>query len=101
MDIAQKIREMLPADWKVIKEEQRGNLCWLIVSVGSCAVNLITDGTTAEIALEYNDHLRPAGGGFTTLDFDMAISEEMTLKEAEAILQKLQTVDLSYPSELP
>lgn len=86
---------------KVSKTEEKDGLALIGVSLESAYASVITDGKMAEVAIEYGDRLAPIGGGFQTLEYEMAVSEPMRLEEVGALLERLSDKDLSYPNPLP
>lgn len=96
----EKIREIL-GNPKVHSIEEKDGLVLLEISFETSYVSVITDEKMAEVAIEYNDRLSPIGGGFQTLEYEMAISEPMRLEKAGALLGRLADEDLTYPNPLP
>ena len=96
----EKIRENL-GNLKVRSIKEKNDLVLLEVSFETSYISVITDGKMAEVAIEYNDRLSPIGGGFQTLEYEMAVSEPMRLEEVGTILGKLADENLTYPNPLP
>lgn len=99
MDI-ERIREIL-GNTEVRSIKEKNGLILLEISFETSYVSVITDGKMAEVAIEYNDRLSPIGGGFQTLEYEMAISEPMKLEEVGTLLGRLADEDLTYPNPLP
>ena len=86
---------------KVSKTEEKDGLALIGVSLESAYASVITDGKMAEVAIEYGDRLAPIGGGFQTLEYEMAVSEPMRLEEVGTLIERLADIDLDYPNPLP
>lgn len=96
----ERIREIL-RNPEVRSIKEKNGLILLELSFATSYVSVITDGKMAEVAIEFNDHLSPIGGGFQTLEYEMAVSEPMRLEEAGTLLARLPGVGLEYPNPLP
>ena len=86
---------------KVSETKEKDGLVLIGISLETAYASVITDGKMAEIALEYGDCISPIGGGFQTLEYEMAVSEPMRIEEVGALLERLAGVNLNYPNPLP
>lgn len=86
---------------KISTQEEKDGLALLGICFETSFASVITDGKMAEVAIEYGDRLAPIGGGFQTLEYEMAISEPMRLEAVGPLLERLADENLSYPNPLP
>ena len=96
----ERIREIL-GNPEVRSIKEKNGLILLEVSFETSYVSVITDGKMAEVAIEFNDHISPIGGGFQTLEYEMTVSEPMRLEAVGALIERLRDEDLDYPNPLP